>query len=184
MRIVALLIVLLYIFGIVIMITIGEKFYSFTDSIANTVSQSYNFNDYVKTGNYIGMYKCAKRLTFYISTEHFETDNIQSVCKSVFLAHEKSWPSLGRQNIVDAIINIKDFGIGVIIYACATTDMENPFSIRKISKSTGIRKGIRKCLSEKYTNKKFDEQTLLALAAELNCQRHLQDSEQKAEENT
>ena len=62
--------------------------------------------------------------------------------------------------------------------------MENHFFIRKISKSTGIRKGIRKCLSEKYTDKKPDEQTLLALAEELNCQRHLQDSEQKTEENT
>lgn len=184
MKIVAFLIVLLYIFGIVIMVTMGENFYNFMDSIFAKVFPSNDFECYVKRKNYIGMYKRAKELMFYISTEHFETDNIQSVCKSVFLAHEKSWPSLGRQNIVDAIINIKDFGIDVIIYTCATTDMENPFSIRKISKSTGIRKDIRKCLSEKYTDKKLDEQTLLALAEELNCQRHLQDSEQKAEENT
>lgn len=184
MKIVAFLIVLLYIFGIVIMVTMGENFYNFIDSIFAKVFPSNDFECYVKRKNYIGMYKSAKRLTFYISTEYFETDNIQSVCKSIFLAHERSWPSLGRQNVVDALINIKDFGIDVIVYACATTDMENPFSIRKISKSTGIRKGIRKCLSEKYTNKKFDEQTLLAFAAELNCQRHLQGSEQKAEENT
>lgn len=162
---------LVILFGVIIYLLIVVINWDNLDVIYPT----HDFVYYTKKKNYAKMYKSAKTLSYRIVMTNFTTDEIASVCGVLAQVNNTIWPSVGKEDVIDAIVFLKSMDLNVIVYACDEFsrygNTENRFEVEEVT-SANLKKTLQKYCN-KYGEVDLNEETLLEFVNKLRSQNNI-----------